>query len=109
MAAEHHTDLEKSLTFWDLAGPRRAVALSFIAVLAFTVLVYFPELSHLYERQSALKNFLDAACAALALALAIFELAHSGEANEYRREQNRLTEKANDYRDEANKYFFNPD
>jgi len=104
MAAKDHADPEKPLTFWDRGGPRRAVAWSFIVALAFVVVAYFPDLSHLYEKQSAVKNFLDGACAALALALAILELVHSGEANEHRKEQNRLTEKANDYRDEANRY-----
>jgi hypothetical protein len=104
MAAKEHTDLEKPLAFWDLAGTRRAVAWSFIVAFAFIVLAYFPELSHLYEKQSAVKNFLDGLCAALALALAIFELVHSAEANEHRKEQNRLIDKANDSHNEANQY-----
>jgi hypothetical protein len=104
MASKDHADLEKPLTFGDPASPRRAVVLSCIVALAFIVLVYFPELSRLYEKQSALKNFLDATCATLALGLAILELVHSGEANEHRKEQNRLTEKANEYRDKANRY-----
>jgi len=64
----------------------------------------FPDINTFYERHSALQNFLAGATVVLGLFIALLELRHSGEANEYRAEQTRLSEKANAFRDKANEY-----
>jgi hypothetical protein len=93
---------EDPLSGWDSAGPRKIVAISFLAALFLAFLVLFPDLDRIYQKSSWLQNLSSALVVILGLCLAFLELRHSGEANEHRAEQNRLIEEANKYRNEAN-------
>jgi hypothetical protein len=89
---------QNSVGFWELAGTRRALAISGIIALVYLGVTHFSELSEIYEKQSALRKFVDFIAAALTLSLAYMELKHSGEANEHRARQVELSQEANEYR-----------
>jgi hypothetical protein len=90
------------LAWWELSGTRRAVAISVIVGLLLASLALFPNVSRIYDKHSALRNCLGGLIVVLGLLLSFLELRHSGEANDYRAEQNRLTGEANKFREEAN-------
>ncbi len=95
---------ESPLSFLDLSTTRRTVVILFFAALAFSIFAFFSDFNQAYEAHSALRNFLAGFTALLGTCLALLELRHSGEANEYRAEQIRLTEVANKYREESNEH-----
>jgi hypothetical protein len=94
---------ENPLAWWERSGTRRAIAISFLVGVFFGFLAVFPPVSEYYDNHSVFRNVVGCVVAALGLLLALFELKHSGEANEHREEQNRLTREANEYRAEANR------
>jgi hypothetical protein len=97
-------DTKDPLAWWDSSGTRRAIAISFLVGVFFGFLAVFPAVSEYYDQHPVLRNVAGCAVAALGLLLALLELKHSGEANEHRVEQNRLTREANEFRDKANEY-----
>jgi hypothetical protein len=95
--------IEDPLAWWENSGTRRAVAISFIVAVTLASIALYPDFDEIYEKHSAMQNFVSAVPVVLGLLLAAFELKHSSEANEHRVEQNRLTEKATEYYKEANR------
>jgi hypothetical protein len=90
---------DNPLDWWDRGEPRKIVAIAFLVALFFAILIIFPDVNQIYDKHPGLRNFLTGSVVVLGLVLSFYELKHSGEANDYRAEQNRLTETANEYRE----------
>jgi hypothetical protein len=95
---------QKPLAWWELGGTRRAVAITFIVGVALLLTTFFSAFDDFYNAHPKVKSFVDAIVILSGLALAVMELKHSGEANKHHHEFNLLTERANDYRKEANRF-----